>query len=69
MPNKQECDEICSGFEAKSKIPQIIGAIDGTHIPILPPSDGYRDFINRKCWASYVLQAVVDDELRFVNFQ
>ncbi|KAL2104391.1 hypothetical protein ACEWY4_001259 [Coilia grayii] len=44
-----------------------MGLIDGTHIPILPPSDGYRDFINRKGWPSYVLQAVVDDRCCFWN--
>ncbi|KAL2099810.1 hypothetical protein ACEWY4_004204 [Coilia grayii] len=52
-------------FEALYHIPQVTGLIDGTHIPILPPSDGYRDFINRKGWPSYVLQAVVDDRCCF----
>ncbi len=40
----------------------VIGCIDGTHIPVLLPSDGYRDFVNRKGWPSYIIQAVVNDK-------
>ncbi|KAL7395855.1 hypothetical protein ABVT39_024490 [Epinephelus coioides] len=61
MPNEEEALEITCRFEAWHYIPQIMGLIDGTHIPIHPPSDGYRDFVKRKGWPSYVLQAVVDD--------
>uniref|UniRef100_A0A3P9HXL1 DDE Tnp4 domain-containing protein n=1 Tax=Oryzias latipes TaxID=8090 RepID=A0A3P9HXL1_ORYLA len=50
----------CKGMS--HHIPQIMGLIDGTHIPILPPSDGYKDFVNHKVWPSYILQAVVDDQ-------
>lgn len=39
---------------------QIISLIDGSHIPILPPSDGYKDFVNCNGWPCYVLQAVVN---------
>ena len=62
MPNEAEAVEISRRFEAAHSIPQIMGLIDGTHIPVLPPSDGYKDFVNRKGWPSYVLQAVVDDK-------
>lgn len=34
----------------------------GTHIPVLPPSNGYLDYINRKGWPSMVMQAIVDDK-------
>uniref|UniRef100_A0A3Q1GZ70 DDE Tnp4 domain-containing protein n=1 Tax=Acanthochromis polyacanthus TaxID=80966 RepID=A0A3Q1GZ70_9TELE len=44
-----------------------IGCVDESRIPCLPPSDGYRDFINRKGWPSYVLQAVCDDKYCFWN--
>ncbi|XP_018399514.1 PREDICTED: putative nuclease HARBI1 [Cyphomyrmex costatus] len=37
------------------------------HIPILPPVEGYRDYINRKGWSSIVLQGVVDTTLIFRN--
>ncbi|CAJ1087321.1 protein ALP1-like [Xyrichtys novacula] len=65
MPNEEEASEIATRFEAAHFIPQIMGLIDGTHIPILPPSDGFKDFVNRKGWTSYVLQAVVDDRCCF----
>ncbi|KNE98399.1 hypothetical protein PSTT_11437 [Puccinia striiformis] len=31
-------DEIQTSFERRQGIPQIVGAIDGTHIPIAPPA-------------------------------
>lgn len=46
-------------------VPQVYGALDATHIPILPPSNGYRDYVNRKGWPSIVLQALVDDRYQF----
>ncbi|XP_060786282.1 putative nuclease HARBI1 [Neoarius graeffei] len=67
VPTAEEASAIARRFEEKFLIPQIIGCIDGTHIPLLPPSDGYKDFVNRKGWPSYVLQAVVDDMYRFWN--
>ncbi|KAL2101891.1 hypothetical protein ACEWY4_003652 [Coilia grayii] len=65
IPTAEEAIAIARRFQQKFHIPQIIGCIDGTHILILPPTDGYRDFVNRKGWPSYVLQAVVDDKYRF----
>lgn len=55
MPNEFECTMIAQMYEKRTHIPQLIGAIDGTHIPMLPPADGYRDYINRKGWPSMVL--------------
>ncbi|KAL7844755.1 hypothetical protein SRHO_G00232940 [Serrasalmus rhombeus] len=31
------------------------------------PTDGYKDFVNRKGWSTYVLQGVVDDKSCFWN--
>ncbi|XP_075304721.1 tripartite motif-containing protein 16-like [Odontesthes bonariensis] len=67
MPSADEAQQIAYRNATKHHIPQIYGAIDGSYIPILPPLDGYRDYINRKRWASVILQAVVDDRGLFRN--
>ncbi|XP_066583021.1 uncharacterized protein [Prorops nasuta] len=64
-PNHEECIIISNSFENKYGLPNIIGVIDGTHIPIAPPKDGAADFHNRKGYSSFVVQAVVDDKLLF----
>lgn len=46
-------NEIAADFAEKyGGIPSCIGAIDGTHIPILRPHHRERDFINRKRFLS-----------------
>lgn len=68
MPKENEALDISKRFQKiTGGIPQIIGCIDGTHIPILPPEEGMKDFINRKSWASIILQAIVDDRCLFRN--
>ncbi|XP_062403605.1 uncharacterized protein LOC134094192 [Sardina pilchardus] len=63
LPNEIEAQQIAQrNFEAHG-LPQCYGSIDGSHIPIRAPRDGYRDYVNRKGWTSIVLQAVVDDRL------
>ncbi|XP_039953242.1 protein ALP1-like [Bactrocera tryoni] len=67
FPKLEEALIIANEFEKKSCIPNIIGAIDGTHVPVLPPSDGFLDFINRKGWPSIVMQGVVDNNYLFTD--
>nr|CAI5844005.1 unnamed protein product [Callosobruchus analis] len=67
MPTEAEAIEVASYFQQTTVLPNIIGAIDGTHIPIKPPRQGHRDFINRKGWASVILQGVVDAKYRFMD--
>lgn len=52
-------------FEEKTHILQIIGAIDGSHIPITSPRDEHDDFVNRKDYTSIILQAIVDHQYLF----
>lgn len=63
IPDEHECEEISERFRARCGLPRIILAIDGSHIPVTPPSNGRTDFSNRKGWPSVVLQAAVDDRL------
>ncbi|XP_037960503.1 protein ANTAGONIST OF LIKE HETEROCHROMATIN PROTEIN 1-like [Teleopsis dalmanni] len=66
-PNASECERIASRFEQKFKLPNIIGVIDGTHVPIKPPQDGAADFRNRKRYSSIAVQAIVGDQYLFKN--
>jgi hypothetical protein len=57
-----------ASFEQRHGVPQIVGAIDGTHIPVaIPADDNWKGYINRKSWASIVFQCVVDGEGNFRN--
>uniref|UniRef100_A0A3Q3DET4 DDE Tnp4 domain-containing protein n=1 Tax=Hippocampus comes TaxID=109280 RepID=A0A3Q3DET4_HIPCM len=47
--------------------PQVLGAIDGTHIPIIRPHDCHTDYYNRKGFYSVIMQAVVDSSYRFID--
>lgn len=67
MPTIEEAKLIAQSIQLKTGIVQLIGAIDWTHIPILPPKIGYRDFINRKGWPSMILQGYVDHNYIFRN--
>ena len=39
---------------------QTVGAIDGTHIPIIQPEESSADYFNRKSFYSIIMQALVD---------
>jgi len=60
MPSVAEAIALAESVEKVTGMVQFFGAIDGTHIPILPPTNGYRDFVNRKGWPSIVMQGIVD---------
>lgn len=56
---------IIKGFRVKLGFPQCGGAIGGTHIGILVPTDSPADYCNSKGFYSVILQGVVDHCLRF----
>ena len=66
-PMGQRVQEVVDGFDNKYQFPQCIGAIDGTHVPVTPPSAYKEDFRNRKGWFSVNAQCVVDHELMFTD--
>ena len=68
LPDLGEAQEIAGRNNRAHHVPQVFGALDGTHVPILPPAAGYRDLINLKGWLSIILQALVDDKLIFRDF-
>ena len=40
-------------------MPQCAGSVDGTHIPITPPTMNHIDYYNRNGWYSIIAQALV----------
>ena len=68
FPCNARLQEIKDGFKIMSGLRQCVGAIDGTHIPIIAPKEHHSDYLNRKQFHSIVLQAVVDHNSRYVRF-
>ena len=65
LPKGEELDEIVNVYKEKWGFPMCGGAIDGTHIPIIAPTENHADYINRKGYHSIVMQAVVDSGYLF----
>ena len=65
FPSSAEAGEIADRIESQHGYIQAFGAIDGSHIAINPPSQGLADYLNRKMYASIVLQGLVDDRYIF----
>jgi hypothetical protein len=59
MPTQQESAHIMLGFHDIAGFPNVIGAIDGTHIRIKSPSTDEYLYVN--------VQGVCDNKLRFIN--
>jgi hypothetical protein len=66
-PSVTRMQQIAADFEGRWEIPQCVGCIDGSHIPIAPPDEVGREYRNRKCFYSLVLQGVVDPDKRFID--
>ena len=60
FPEGTRLPEIVDGFEVCWGFPQVAGAIDGTHVPVIKPQDNPSDYYNRKGFYSIIMQAVVD---------
>lgn len=67
IPTGDDLKEIIEGFESSWGFPQVVGAIDGSHIPITRPIHNQADYYNRKGFHSIILQAVVDYRYMFID--
>ncbi|XP_033935158.2 uncharacterized protein [Pseudochaenichthys georgianus] len=66
-PDGQKFAEMAADTQNRWGLPQCVGAIDGSHIPILAPQENHCDYFNRKGWHSIVLQGAVDGKGHFWN--
>jgi hypothetical protein len=60
---------LAKDFERLHNIPYIIGAIDGSHIPVLAPVIGGEDYYCRKSFHSALLQGIVDANCIFWDYK
>ncbi|KAL2089152.1 hypothetical protein ACEWY4_016051 [Coilia grayii] len=65
VPDGDKFIEMAAFFKERWGVPQCVGAIDGSHIPIIAPEDYASDYFNRKGWHSIVLQGVVNGKGQF----
>ena len=56
----EKLSEIC-------RIPQVIGAIDATHVEIVAPKNAHIDYFCRQQKFTINMQAVVDGKLKFID--
>ena len=60
FPKDDELNEVIQMYEERWGFPMCAGAIDGTHIPIIAPTENHIEYVNRKGYHSILLQAVCD---------
>ena len=64
FPRGEDVQSVKLGFYRSCKIPNVVGAIDGTLIPIMAPRDAEEVYVCRKGYHALNIQAVVDSSLR-----
>ena len=69
LPQGEDFRQVVDGFHDRWGFPQVGGAIDGSHIPIVAPPEHHCDYFNRKGWHSVIMQGVVDHRYRFMDVQ
>ncbi|XP_077492216.1 uncharacterized protein LOC144103347 [Amblyomma americanum] len=66
MPTLDTMPEHIREFNAACQFPQAVGALDGCHVPVSPPTENAVDYRNYKGWYSIILLAIVDHRHKFL---
>ena len=67
-PSTSTMETFAREFENLHGIPYVVGAVDGSHIPIVAPRFHAADYYNRKGFHSILLQGVVSSKCMFWDF-
>ena len=67
-PSPSTMDRYAQEFQDLQQIPYVVGAVDGSHIPIVAPRLHAPDYYNRKGFHSILLQGVVSAKCLFWDF-
>lgn len=63
----ETCARSVSTFKDLSPLPNVFGAIDGTHVQIIAPENSTVDFFDRKQHYSIGCQGICDGNLKFLS--
>lgn len=66
LPSANERQDVMDKFEQKQNFPNVLGAIDGTHIAIKAPKNHPETYVNRKGFFSIILQGICREDLFIV---
>ena len=66
---KKEIQDVTTRFETKFGFPQVIGCIDGTHVPIKQPVENPGDYFCYKMKYSLNAQAICDEKGYFLDVE
>lgn len=68
MPNDvSSLERLIAGWEQKTGFPMVIGAVDGTHIPIMEPYVNPQDYFAYKMKYTLNVQGVCDYSGKFID--
>ena len=67
LPEGDNARNTIQKFEEQRGFPGVLGAINGSHIPIEAPIKDPEQYINRKGFHSLQLQVVCDMEMMFID--
>ena len=65
----EETKSVTQRFELKFDIPQVIGCVDGTHIPIVQPPENSHDYISYRMKFSLKCQAICNENGYFTDVE
>ncbi|XP_014675273.1 PREDICTED: putative nuclease HARBI1 [Priapulus caudatus] len=64
-PSGAEIHNVFNGFSDVQGIPNVLGALDGTHIPIKSPKQDSEAYVNRRKFHSINVSAICNHEMLF----
>ena len=65
--NGQEIRQHMDEMSNRAGFPQVVGCLDGCHIPVKAPESHPEDYVNRKGFHSLILQGLVDANYLFLD--
>ena len=67
FPTGDRKARIIAKFHQICGLDNVVGALDGCHIPIMSPKHDKRDYIDRKSGNSVIISAVADSRCSFIH--